>query len=343
MGATGGGRILVISGQEVDALLSPAACVAAVEDAFRAHAGPNPPPTGVLGVHAVEGGFHLKTAASPGWRYFAAKLNANFPQNASRHGLPTIQGVVLLFDGEKGSPLAIVDSVRITALRTAAASAVAAKYLAAEHASDLFIVGCGVQAPAHVDAMRVVRPIRRVRLYDFSLPRAEELASRLNRQGLIATAENDLSGVAQSQIVVTCTPATAPFLTSEYVACGTFVAAVGADNEHKQEIAPALMKQAMVIADSRAQCITMGDTRGAIAAGAMSSESICGELADVVSARGLRARTPEDIVIFDSTGVALEDVAAVATVYETAVSRGAGTFLPWNSSSVPPTGGRAQP
>jgi ornithine cyclodeaminase/alanine dehydrogenase-like protein (mu-crystallin family) len=334
------GRILAISGPDVDALLSPAACVAAVEAAFRAHAGPNAPPTGILGVSAGEGGFHLKAAAAAGWRYFVAKVNANFPQNAGRHGLPTIQGLALLFDGRRGTPLAVLDSVRLTALRTAAASAVAAKYLAGGHATDLFVVGCGVQAPAHVDAMRVVRPIRRVRLYDVSRARSERLAAALNGRGIAATAELDLSGITASHIVVTCTPSATPFLARDHVSEGTFVAAVGADNEHKLEITPSLMRHARVVVDSRAQCVAMGDLRGAIAAGVMTVDDIHAELADIVSGtRAIGPRAAQDIVIFDSTGVALEDVAAAATVYETAVSRGAGTWLPWNSGLSPATGG----
>ena len=337
MGAIGG-RILAISGQEVDALLPPAACVAAVESAFRAQAGPHPPPTGVLGVHGVDGGFHLKAAAAPGWRYFAAKLNANFPRNAARYGLPTIQGVLLLFDGERGTPLAIMDSVRITALRTAAASAVAARFLAAEQASDLFVVGCGVQAPAHVDAMRVVRPIRRVRLFDVSGGRSEQLAGELIGRGITVTAERDLSGIAESHIVVTCTPSTTPFLTREHVSAGTFIAAVGADNEHKLEITPSLMRTSIVVVDSRSQCVAMGDTRGAIAAGVMTGDDIYAELAQVVAGERAVPTGAERVVVFDSTGVALEDVAAAAAVYETALRRGAGTFLPWNSSPESPGG-----
>src|SRR5690349_12490001 len=119
-------ELLALSGSDVDALLDPVTCIAAVEQAFREGG----PPSGVLGLHAGDGGFHIKAAASAGWQFFVAKINGNFPANPDRHHLPTVQGIVVLFDGVKGTPLAVLDSVRITALRTAAASAVAARHLA---------------------------------------------------------------------------------------------------------------------------------------------------------------------------------------------------------------------
>src|SRR5690242_13378919 len=140
---TGNAELLALNGADVDALLDPGTCIEAVEDAFRQQDGSTTPPSGVLGLHAGEGGFHLKAAAAAGWQFFAAKINGNFPANPDTRGLPTVQGIVVLFDGITGTPLAILDSVRITALRTAAASAVAARYLAREHASRLFIAGCG--------------------------------------------------------------------------------------------------------------------------------------------------------------------------------------------------------
>ena len=122
---------LLLSRDDVERLLTPAACIAAVEDAFRQLGLGQVPPPGILGMHAGDGSFHVKAGFLALDRpYFAAKLNANFPQNTSRHGLPTIQGAVILSDAGNGAPLAIMDSISITALRTAAATAVAAKYLA---------------------------------------------------------------------------------------------------------------------------------------------------------------------------------------------------------------------
>ena len=134
---------LLLGRSDVERLLTPDACIAAVEDAFRQHALGKMPTPGILGMHAAKGGFHVKAAFLG--EYFAAKINANFPGNT---GLPTIQGAVVLFDATNGRPLAIMDSISITALRTAAATAVAARYLAPADCDTALVCGCGGQAAA---------------------------------------------------------------------------------------------------------------------------------------------------------------------------------------------------
>src|SRR5687767_9258299 len=148
-------------------LLSVEECITAVERAFRLHGEGNAPQPGVLGVHADHGTFHIKAGTLDLERpYFAAKTNANFPGNVERHGLPTIQGVIALFDAVRGTPLAILDSREITSLRTGAATAVAAKYLARADASVATICGCGVQGRTQLAAVASARPLTRVYAVD---------------------------------------------------------------------------------------------------------------------------------------------------------------------------------
>src|SRR5689334_9853927 len=145
---------LLLSRSDIERLLTPDECIAAVEDAFRQHALGNTPRPGILGLHAEDGGFHIKAALLTLERpYFAAKTNANFPHNSARHGLPTIQGVVVLCDAVTGQPLAVMDSMAITALRTAAATAVAAKYLARSACRTALMCGCGAQAASQLRAL----------------------------------------------------------------------------------------------------------------------------------------------------------------------------------------------
>src|SRR5260221_7317517 len=142
----GAAGTLLFSRSDVERLLTPDACMALVEDAFRQHALGKAPPPGILSLHAEDGGFHIKAALLTLDRpYFAAKTNANFPHNGLRYGLPTIQGVVVLCDAVTGQPLAVMDSMAITALRTAAATAVAAKYLSPTNSRTALICGCGGQ------------------------------------------------------------------------------------------------------------------------------------------------------------------------------------------------------
>src|SRR5687767_1813615 len=160
-------QTLLLTRSDVERLLTLEECIAMVEDAFRLHATGKTGAPAVLGIHVEDGGFHIKAAALALDRpYFAAKLNANFPHNGARHGLPTIQGVLVLCDAVSGAPLAVMDSMAITALRTAAATAVAAKYLARDTCETLLVCGCGGQASAQVRALSSVRKPRRICAYD---------------------------------------------------------------------------------------------------------------------------------------------------------------------------------
>jgi alanine dehydrogenase len=317
---------LLLTRSDVADLLDLDACIAAVEDAFRRH-GEGGTVTGVLGIHVPGGGFHIKAGVLRlGRPYFAAKTNANFPNNPATHGLPTIQGVIVLADAELGTPLALLDSGEITTLRTGAATAVAAKYLARADARTAAIIGCGNQGRVQLRALQRVRPLARVRVYDRDRGRADEFARALAPElGLnIEVASDPRAAARTSDIVVTCTPAREPVLDVADVAPGSFIAAVGADNPDKQEIAPALLAASRVVVDVLEQAATIGDLHHAIAAGAMTVDDVC-ELGQIVAGRLPGRRTPTETIVFDSTGMALQDVAAAAAVYERALAAGRGT------------------
>src|SRR5438876_7749918 len=223
----------VLTRGDVLELLTLRDCIVAVEDAFRLHAEGRTLGPGVLAVPAEGGGFHVKAAGLVGERsYFAAKTNANFPDNARRYGLPTIQGTVVLADARTGELLAVMDSGSVTALRTGAATAVAAKFLARPDARTATIVGCGVQGELQLAAITAVLPLRHIMLVDIDHARAEELAARAAaRHGLSVEPTKDLRAALQaSDVCVTCTTSRRAFLEARDVAPGTFIAAVGADN-----------------------------------------------------------------------------------------------------------------
>ena len=329
--------MLFLDRQDVSELLPMADCIAAVEQAFVAQAaGRLPAQPAVLGVHVAGGGFHVKAAAlgtSPG--YFAAKINSNFPGNPSRHGLPAIQGVIGLFDTESGAPLALFDSIAITTLRTAAASALAAKFLARRDAATLAICGCGNQGRAHVEALRAVRPIRRVIACDVDAARAQAFVAEIRAAtGLeVRVASRPAEASARADIVVTCTPARAPILGPEDVAPGQFIAAVGADSEGKHELDARLLAKARVVTDLTAQSARMGDLQHAIAAGLMTAEDVHAEIGQIVSGARPGRSDDREIFVYDSTGTALQDVAAAALVYERAREEGTGRVLDLDGGS----------
>jgi ornithine cyclodeaminase/alanine dehydrogenase-like protein (mu-crystallin family) len=220
-----------------------------------------------------------------------------------------------------------MDSAEITRLRTAAATAVAAKHLSRPDAATMTISGCGLQAAAQLEAVCAIHPISRICVHDLDVTRAEQFAAdmraklRVDVRAVPAIAD----GSRRSDIVVTCTPSTRPILGVDDVADGTFIAAVGADSEHKHEIDVSLMARSAVVVDVLSQCATIGDLHHAIEAGAMTAGDVRAELAEVVSGTAVWRRSDGDTVVFDSTGTALEDVAAAALVYERAVAAGSCT------------------
>ena len=320
--------MLILSRRDVLDLLTLPDCIEAVEAAFRLHAEGRTLGPGVLAVHAEDGSFHIKAAGLAGERrYFAAKTNANFPENPRRHGLPTIRGTVVLADAEHGAPLAVMDSGSITALRTGAATAVAAKYLARPDARTATVVGCGVQGEIQLAALAAVLPLERAWVLDLDHGRAETMAARVGeRLGLHVEAAKDLEvALRASDVAVTCTPSRRAFVTRAVVAPGTFLAAVGADNQGKQELEPELLVEATLVVDVLEQCAEIGELQHALAARLMTRDAVHAELAEVVSGRRPGRTREDEITVFDSSGTALEDVAAAVAVYEAARAQGRGT------------------
>jgi alanine dehydrogenase len=317
---------LVLTRRDVLALLTLPECIEAVERAFRLHAEGRTLPPGVLGVPAGGGGFHIKAAGLVGDpSYFAAKTNANFPANP-RLGLPTIQGTVLLADASNGAPLAVMDSGSITALRTGAATAVAARYLARPDSRTATVVGCGVQGEIQLAALAAVLPLEQAWVIDADDERAAGLAKRATHAlGIRVEPAADLAAaLRRSDVCVTCTPSRRPIVRQADVRPGTFIAAVGADSPGKQELEPPLVAAATLVVDLLEQCAEIGELQHALAAGLLTRERVHAELADVVAGRRPGRTRAEEITIFDSSGTALQDVAAAVVVYEKARAAGRG-------------------
>jgi alanine dehydrogenase len=319
--------LLLLTPNDVRSLLTLDECIRAVEMAFRLHGEGKTVPPGVLGLHTHAGGFHIKAGLLDlGHSYFAAKVNGNYPQNSEQVGLPTIQGVIVLCDAENGSPLAVMDSREITTLRTAAATAVAAKFLARPDSSVVTICGCGTQGLAQLRALSRVCPMESVFAYDKDTERASALAQRLapELQIPVTVADNLPAAVRQSDVCVTCTTSQRALLGPDDIREGTFIAAVGADNPQKQELDPLLMAKSKVVCDIIDQCAVMGDLHHALRANAVRRNDVHAELGQIVARKKPGRQCGDEITIFDSTGMALQDVAAAAIVFEKAVQQGAG-------------------
>jgi alanine dehydrogenase len=316
---------LVLTAEDVRSLLALDECIQAVGRALALEAtGEAPAPTSLV-LPTDGGGFHVKAAAADlGRFYFVAKTNGNFPGNPERLGLPTIQGVVVLCDATDGRPLAVLDSTEITAVRTGAATAVAARHLARPESAAVTVVGCGIQGRVQLLALARVLPLRRAFAVDADDAAAARFASLMAEQaGIPVTAVRSLAeATLQSDVCVTCTPSRRALLAPAHVRPGTFIAAVGADHPEKQELDPGLFRGTIVVVDALKQCLESGDLHHAVAAGAIRADQVHAALGEIVAGSRPGRRTPTEVTVFDSTGTALQDVAAAALVYERALARG---------------------
>jgi ornithine cyclodeaminase/alanine dehydrogenase-like protein (mu-crystallin family) len=219
--------------------------------------------------------------------------------------------------------------MEVTSLRTAAATAVAARLLARFDATDAAICGCGVQGRAQLAALTRVLPIRRARVFDTDAETASRFAREVS-EGLditvvaVSAAREALAGC---DVAVTCTPSRSPFVDPEDLPPGAFLAAVGADSPEKQELDAALLSSSRVVVDSLSQCAAIGELHHAIEAGRVTADDVHGDLAAVVAGRKPGRTSDDETFVFDSTGTAIEDVAAAAAAYERAIASGRGTRL----------------
>jgi ornithine cyclodeaminase/alanine dehydrogenase len=281
-------------------------------------------------IPGADGAFHVKSAGFIGDpSYVAVKVNGNFPNNPRLNGLPTIQGAIVLCDGQDGSLLAVIDSIEVTAMRTGAATAVAAKYLAKDNTSVVTVIGCGTQGRVQLLSLAAVLPLKTVYAYDNDRIQTDLFVEQMSEEtGLkIVPVDDFADGTLNSQAIVTCTSSKAPFLARNHVLPGTFIAAVGADNDDKQELDPDLLAYSRVFVDVIEQCAQIGELHHALEAGAMTRTNVVAELGAIVARNAHPRISPDDIVVFDSTGSAIQDVAAAGIIYERAKSQGIGHLM----------------
>jgi ornithine cyclodeaminase/alanine dehydrogenase len=318
---------LILTRRDIAALMGFSDYVSAVEAAFRRYAEGQALVAELLHIDEPDGAFHIKAAGlSLPRSYVAVKINGNFAQNRRRFGLPTIQGAIILCDGENGAPLAFMDSIEITINRTGAATALAARYLARPDSTVATICGCGAQGRIQLVALKHVLPLERVHAFDTNEAAAREFARQMSAALDIPVhpAAALREAARQSDVIVTCTTSRQPFLGSDDVSPGVFVAAVGADSPDKQELIPQLLVGNTIVVDILEQCAAIGEVHHGIQHGLISRADVYAELGEIISGRKDGRRSPDEITILDTTGTALQDVAAAAAIYERARYTGIG-------------------
>jgi ornithine cyclodeaminase len=308
------------------------AAVDVVESAFRALASGEVvmPPILSMEIPAANGEVDVKTAYIPGFDGFAIKVSPGFFDNP-KLGLPSLNGLMILFSAKTGLVEALLlDNGYLTDVRTAAAGAVAARHLAPENVDTAGVFGTGVQARLQIEAARLVRPFERVLVWGRDPERATACAADLARiLGIEVRAESDPARlVAESQLVVTTTPAREPLLRAEWLHDGLHVTAMGSDQPGKVEIDPtAFERLSAYVPDRLSQCRIQGELRAAIAAGAARPDQTFSELGDVIAGKAKGRAAPDDITLADLTGTGAQDTAIATHAVALAARAGTGAVI----------------
>jgi ornithine cyclodeaminase len=319
---------LVLGEAQVVEHLPMADCIEAMERvlAARARGEAEMPLRSVLRGGGSEGMLGLM----PGYRggddaLYALKAVCIFPANPKR-GLDAHQGIVTLFDGETGQPTAVMNGSAITSIRTAAVTALATRMLAREDSRTLAIIGAGVQARAHLEALLLVRDFERVRIFSPTAAHAQALAASGRGAASFEVAGDAREAVEGADVVVTATNSRTPVIERAWLAAGTHVNAIGASVPSAQEIDVETIAAAELFVDARESALNeAGEIREALSSGAIAGpEHILAELGEVLIGSAGGRSGPEALTVFRSLGIAVEDLAAAEIVAGRARAAGAG-------------------
>ena len=318
---------LLLTETEVSKLLPLNDCVEIVEEAFRLHKLGKSLQPEMMQIDADLGEFHVKVGGMYYEKlHFCLKANGLFFRNMSGFGIPNVHGLILLSDGTNGCPLAVMASRELMVKRTAAATVLAARLLALRVTETATICGAGLQAKNHLRALKSSRLVSRAFVFARNIEKAKlfcnEMSAELEME--IEPVRDLPQALSESDICVTCTPAREFYIKAKDVPPGLFIAAVGADSPGKQEIDPKLLRESTVVGDILEQGMSVGELQHNIAPG-VNPKEVYAELGDIVAGTKIGRSSTDQVIIFDSTGTALQDVAAAVAVYKKAQLQGVGT------------------
>ena len=335
--------ITILSASDIEQVFTIADALEAVEDAYRQKAEGKgvawPMVYAAFDPGVADMDIRSGELAASG--LFGLKLTAWFSGNPAQ-GLPEIYGTTLICDNKTGAPLALLNASAITGLRTGAAGALGIKWLARKDARNLLVAGAGHQSAYQVAAVLAACPgITHVEVWDprkAEAPEArvalmrDQVAKMLAAAGikrsyeLVAVADGE-AACARADAIITITPATSPIIRRDWVRPGTHISCVGADMEGKQEVESALDAAARLYVDDRAQSVASGELEVAVKEGAISEGDIVAELGEVIAGKAEGRTSDEQITVFDTSGIAVQDLASSKVAYERAIEAGLGVTV----------------
>ena len=322
--------MLVLTRSDVEALLTMPETIKAVEDGFRRYAaGEVVMPQRMATVIEPHQGIYLTMPCFVGGEpaTVTVKVVAVYGQNPARFGLPTIQGLLLLYDAATGRAMALIDAEQVTAMRTGAVSGVATKHLAREDARTVTLFGAGPQARAQLEAVCAVRDIDRCLLVTRTGAHDAEFVETMGAKlGIeIAPLRDVRAAVAQADVICTATNSERGLFDGAWLRPGTHINAVGSFTAKMCELDPETVRRSRVFVDSHtAAQVEAGEIVQAIAAGAIAYSHVAGDLGGLLQGNVAGRRSDEEITLFKSVGLGLQDTVTAARVYAQAIAKGAG-------------------
>ncbi len=325
-------KVLILSGEEERRLLSMKEAIKAVEEAFRlkgmgtAHM----PPKLYLFFEKHEGDLRVMPAYLEDSDKAGVKIVNSHPNNPKRFGLPTVMAIMILTDPVNGKPLSIMDGTWLTSMRTGAAGGVAIRYLARRNSKVVGMVGTGIQAYTQLMALKEVLP--RIELVKAASRTREETeryadATSKNFELNVKPVDTVEEAVVGSDIIVTTTPVTKPIVMNDWIGDGVHINAIGADAPGKQEVDPQFLKRAKIIVDDLEQAAHSGEINVPISEGIIDIHNVYADLGQIVAGNKPGRTSNDESTIFDSTGLAIQDVATAWEIYEKARKMNVGTWM----------------
>ena len=318
-----------LSMDDVKSLVSMKDIIEVVDEAFRekARGMVQMPPKVYIFFNEYRGDFRVMPAYIPSLKAAGVKV-VNVHVNNREKGLPTVMATVLLLDPETGEPIAILDGTLLTSMRTGAAGAIAAREMAKKGFKRVAFVGAGTQAKYQLLGLLEVERGFKGKAYDVSETAIDEFLKYAKGLGVpIDPVSSVKECVSDADVIVTTTPATQPVVSDKWVPEGAHINAIGADAPGKEELDPQLLLRARIIVDDMEQAIHSGEVNVPISKGLLKPSMIAGELGEVLIGKVKGRASENEITIFDSTGLAIQDMASASLVLKRAIEKGIGTKL----------------
>jgi alanine dehydrogenase len=325
-------KTLLLKKEEISSLISMKEVIGTVEAAYKAFNSDQVEQPGYIGMHlpAPRGEIDFKLSYYKSNEMISMKASSGaFKDNPAARGLPTNMGTILLFDGMSGGLACVMDGSLITGLRTGACGAVSVKALARKDSKKITSIGTGIQARMQIRAINEIMKIEEIHAWDRDpVTLAKYKADIESEFGIpVVMANSKQEAVEQADILITTTRGTGAVVEAGWVKPGTHIVAIGADAPGKQEFDPEIFRNAKIVVDSLVQCVEKGETQNPLNSNVITEDDIYAEIGEILLGKKAGRESDEEITIFDSTGMAIQDNTTASKIYQNAVEKKVGTFF----------------